>query len=230
MNCEEGLITAIYLPSDQGNISKIFVEADVLLLSLWHIIKNIRVATGFTGLNNGIFILPKPATDWMALLEMTDSIEAYDRAMQSDGDFVIVDYVNGNRPVIRDVILRSTQIAPRYYMESNKDNFKLYINGSYLEIDNTGNINILHANNKEINIKNSGGTSEVVIKSDGSVEIATGATEYAAKYESLKNEYDNHIHPAGLLLDSLAAPCTGTTGAPAIALTNAVKATKLKIT
>lgn len=61
--------------------------------------------------------------------------------------------------------------------------------------------------------------SDVHCKNDGTVAVNLGggtAVEFKrlkTAFDQLKADFDNHVHPAGLLLDSTAAPCTGTTAA-----------------
>jgi len=67
----------------------------------------------------------------------------------------------------------------------------------------------------------SGGAATAMLRllPDGTARLNEGAgtavefSRLKTAFDQLKADFDAHVHPAGLLLDSVAGPCTGTTAA-----------------
>lgn len=68
--------------------------------------------------------------------------------------------------------------------------------------------------------------NEQIILNDGT-DYAVAYNDLKTAFDQLKSDFDAHVHAAGTLLDSTAAPCTGSTAAP-VASTADMSAAKVE--
>jgi len=215
-----GLVIATHHKDVETNRSGSYTEYDVLLMDHLAALLLYRVPTMGFHLNSdtGDYAILRAAT---SIPEMEDDTNFYQNFMSSDGDLVIIGFIDNRFPMILGTAnhLRSDGDSTTWHTDSTEGEVRVtHHKDSFVKMNEDGSMQIEVKDEMELQITINGVQIFRVWDDAGTLKIDLGDATVDQKLvmgDAFKTWFDlqvaGHKHAAGTLVDSLLAPCTGST-------------------
>lgn len=218
-----GLVIRVHHKDASTNRSGSYAEYDVLLMDHLSCLELYRIPTmGMHMVNDsGDYAILRAAS---SLPEMDDDTTFYQNFMQSDGDLVVLEFIDGRFPMIigtANHLRAGHDTAPWHTGESEGEVRVMHHKGSFVKMKEDGKLQIEILDEQEMLVTINGTQILKLFYDVGSgdlhIDLGSGAAlkkvVLGETFQSWWNaNVQNHIHDTagGTLLDSFGGACTGT--------------------